>query len=106
MWFLGCFFGVVFLGVLFVAFLTSEDLLSCMRIVCKLERPSELSWRAQHGHLELAGEGSSKRSQEERGRVRSKWSARKKREWGGQKSRETGVLGRTLLRVLVFGTLF
>ena len=26
-----------------------RDIFSCMRIVCELERPSELSWRARHG---------------------------------------------------------
>ena len=54
-WFLGCFcFGFFCFGVglclCFCLWLPHEwDLLSCVRIVCNLERPSELSWRARHG---------------------------------------------------------
>ena len=31
-----------------------RNLLSCVRIVCNLERPSELSWRARHGRKKKA----------------------------------------------------
>ena len=47
-----CLFGVFVLCCLvFCCFLFphERDLLSCVRIVCNLERPSELSWRARHG---------------------------------------------------------
>ena len=63
------FLGTVWLVVLFVVFclvwvlcllfgclfgllpprMRSFTLLNCVRIVCNLERPSELSWRARHG---------------------------------------------------------
>ena len=42
-------FFVVFWFVFVWCFPHDWDLLSCMRIVCELERPSELSWRARHG---------------------------------------------------------
>ena len=56
----GCCFCLVFVWFVFVFCLValfgllpprvrSLYLLSCVRIVCNLERPSELSWRARHG---------------------------------------------------------
>ena len=53
-WFWGVCFGFFCVGVglclCFCLCLPHErDLLSCVRIVCNLERPSELSWRARHG---------------------------------------------------------
>ena len=51
--------GVVFwcLVACLVCFPHGRDLLfllNCVRIVCNLERPSELSWRAQHGRKKKA----------------------------------------------------
>ena len=68
------FLGTVWLVVLFVVFclvwvlcllfgclfgllpprMRSFTLLNCVRIVCNLERPSELSWRARHGRKKKA----------------------------------------------------
>ena len=39
----GCLFGLL------LPRMRSFTLLNCVRIVCNLERPSELSWRARHG---------------------------------------------------------
>ena len=51
--------GVVFccLVACLVCFPHGRDLLfllNCVRIVCNLERPSELSWRARHGRKKKA----------------------------------------------------
>ena len=51
--------GVVFccLVACLVCFPHERDLLflpNCVRIVCNLERPSELSWRARHGRKKKA----------------------------------------------------
>ena len=45
-------FGCCVLVACLVCFPHGRDLLfllNCVRIVCNLERPSELSWRARHG---------------------------------------------------------
>ena len=74
------FLGTVWLVVLFVVFclvwvlcllfgclfgllpprMRSFTLLNCVRIVCNLERPSELSWRARHGRKKNLGRKESK----------------------------------------------
>ena len=56
--------GVVFccLVACLVCFPHGRDLLfllNCVRIVCNLERPSELSWRARHGEKKRGGENMS-----------------------------------------------
>ena len=49
LWFLGFFVWCWFVFVFCLLLPSRVRSLSCVRIVCNLERPSELSWRARHG---------------------------------------------------------